>query len=110
MEFQPIYVELSPLYVELITQYVALSPLYVELIAPADGAEAKGTARLATAHLVAGQQALDLLFKFDHGALIKARLGGSGLLTATGIAYGIVAFDDALLAQMRNGYGLAMQV
>ena len=47
MEFQPIYVELSPLYVELITQYVELLPLCVELIAPADGAEAKGTALLA---------------------------------------------------------------
>ena len=66
--------------------------------------------RLVPAHLAAGQEALHLLLKFDHGVLIKTRLGGSGLLTATGIAHGIVAFDGALLAQMLNGYGFAMQV
>ena len=96
--------ELSPLYVELITQYVELLPLCVELIAPADGAEAKanrssGVDWLAPAHLVADQLALlHLLFKFGHGELIETRLGGSGLRTATGIAHSIVALDGALLA------------
>ena len=43
-----------------------------------------------TAHLVAGQRVMHLLFnlfKFDPGQLVKARL------TATGIAHSMVAFD-----------------
>ena len=37
---------------------------------------------LKPAHLVAGQWALLLLFKFDHGELIKTRLGGSPVLVS----------------------------